>query len=700
MISSRQKKILEQLVQHQSYMTVEQLARKFDVSQRTIRHDLLMLESDLKGRGISFIRNRKLGLKTDIDNEKFQELQSYLDEKMENLSPKSRSKELAKDLLEKSEVAFDDLIDKFRISDKTLVSDLTELKAWFNTQHLELIREKGRVKINGRESCKRKAYLYLIKEEATEEKILDYLLNKESKIMNVLQWNGRFQPKDLHYLFEVLSELEQALSIVFSDNGYVSLILHLFLAMERLKKKHFVAMDPELLKELQDTEEFKTAEGIIKERIEPYFQIQIPSSEIGYVTQHILTAQKEYQKDQEDQACLVLAKKIVVEAERSFKKPLLASERIIESLAMHLKPAIYRAKYNIKICNPLFTELQRDYQQLLETIIQITNEVLAPKGIQFDEQEASYIAMHIGAGMQQIPISSKKRVAIVCGSGLGTVNILQRRLLDSYPQINIVKKCSYKDLNDLNHKEVDLVISTIDIYYDLPIPWIKVSPLLTRENEEKISERLGLPNQKQAREFQPLGIVNDVIKIVEKSSEIKDREMLRRELLQFFKGPSLYTPINSTEETIAHLLPENAIILNAEIPSTVEEMISLGMTPLKNRGLAGAEYEDKLIHMIKNPNHHFLITEGVIFPHAEGKAGVWGTGFSVVTFKEPVTLKEVRSPIKLMITLAAIDNEKHLKVLALLVDALNDESFLNLLDNTDHAKDVYSWFLKREGSLQ
>ncbi|AOT72098.1 BglG family transcription antiterminator [Geosporobacter ferrireducens] len=700
MISSRQKKILEQLVQYQDFITVEQLAKQYNLSHRTIRHDILMLESSLKRREITFTRHRKYGLKIDLDSCQWQQLQDFLYQKAEYLSPQNRSKEIAKVLLEKSETKFDELLEIFKISNKTLTGDLNELKLWFGMQHLKLLREKGKVKILGRELYKRKAYLYLLKEEATGEKILDYLLNEESKIMNILQWKEWFQPKDMHYLFEVVSELEQTLSITFSDNGYVALILHMYLSMERLRKAHFVAMDEGLLKELQQTEEFKTAERIVRVRIEPYFQIHLPLSEIGYITQHILTAQKEYQKDKEDEECLELAKQIVIEAEKTLEKPLLASAQIIESLAMHLKPAIYRSKYGIKIYNPLFSELQKKYSLLLETIINITNAILSPKGIQFDEQEASYIAMHIGAGIeQQLSASIKKRVVIVCSSGLGTVNILQRRLLDIYPQIELVKKCSYKDLKDLTVEDVDLIISTIDIYFNLPIPWIKVSPLLTQEDEKRIITLLGLTEHNQGKEWHVSRTVKEVIKLVEKNANIHDRTELTKELVQFFKGTHLSACSSPDKWNLSQLLPKDSIELQLDTPKTIKEMIQLGTAPLKKRGIIGIEYEDKLIQMIEKPNHHFVITPGVVFPHASNETGVWGTGFSLMTFNQSVMLKEVGVPIWLMITLAAEDHEKHIDALGLLIDALNDESFLNLLKNAHYAGEIYDWFEKREGSL-
>ncbi|SES98371.1 Transcriptional antiterminator [Natronincola peptidivorans] len=699
MISSRQKKILEQLIQHQDFFTVEQLAKQYGVSQRTIRHDLLSLESCLKEKEIAFIRHRKHGLKLEGDNLQWQRLQGFLEQKTQYLSPESRLKEMAKLLLKSSEIEFEGLMEEFRISDKTLIGDLAGLKSWFHVKNLKLVREKGKVKINGRELYKREAYLSLIKEEATEEKILDYLLNDKSKDMNVLQLKEWFQPEEMHYLFQVVSELEKTLSIGFSDNGYVALILHMFLSLERLKAKHFVAMDQDLLKELQNSKEFKTVESMVRTRIEPYFNIELPLSEIGYITQHILTAQKDYQKDKEDVECFQLAKKIVMEVEKNYHKPLLMSEQIINSLAMHLKPAIYRVKYDRRICNPLFTQLQKEYGQLLEVVLIITNKILEPIGIEFDQQEASYIAMHIGAGLhQQLPLSNRK-VAIVCSSGLGTSNILQRRLLDMYPDVNIVKKCSYKDLKDLTSKEVDIVISTIDIFYNLTIPWIKVSPLLSQEDEEKIKKILGMPEKNDARELEIIHTVNEVIKIIEKNEDIKNRATLSKHLIQFFKGAHSYTENTKPFYGITQLLPEKSIILQAETPSTVEKLISLGTIPLKERELIGLEYEEKLIHMINSPNHHFVISKGILFPHASNETGVWGTGFSLVTFKKPVRLQEISTPIWLMITLAAEDNEKHVEALALLIDALNDEFFLRILKKSHNSKDIYDWFQRREGAL-
>lgn len=699
MISSRQKKILEQLIQHQDFFSVEQLAKQYEVSQRTIRHDILSLESCLKEKEIVFIRHRKYGLKLEGDSKQWQRLQSFLEQETQYLSPESRLKEMAKVLLKNSEIEFEELIEEFKISNKTLIGDLGELKSWFDMKSLKLVREKGKVKIKGRELFKREAYLSLIKEEATGEEILDYLLNDKSKNMNLLQLKEWFQPKEMHYLFQVVSELEKTLSIGFTDDGYVALILHMFLSLERLKEKHFVAMDEELLKELQNTKEFETVEGIVRMRIEPYFNIKLPLSEIGYITQHILTAQKDYQKDKEDVECLELAKKIVIEVEKNFTKPLLMSGQIINSLAMHLKPAIYRAKYNRRILNPLFSELQKEYGQLLQIIMKVTNRLLEPKGVQFDEQEASYIVMHIGAGVQQQLPLNNRRVAIVCSSGLGTANILQRRLLDMYPDINIVKKCSYKDLKDLTFKEVDMVISTIDIYYNLSIPWIKVSPLLGQEDEQKIIKALGIPEKGDARELEIIHTVNEVIKIVGRNGDINNRAALSKQLIQFFKGAHSFSENSASLYGITQLLPEESILLQAQIPNTVEEMIQLGTMPLKNRELIGLEYEEKLIQMIKKPNHHFVITEGIVFPHASNETGVWGTGFSLVTFKKPVKLKEISTPIWLMITLAAEDNERHVEALALLIDALNDEFFLRTLKKSHNSKNIYDWFQRREGAL-
>ncbi len=139
-------------------------------------------------------------------------------------------------------------------------------------------------------------------------------------------------------------------------------------------------------------------------------------------------------------------------------------------------------------------------------------------------------------------------------------------------------------------------------------------------------------------------------------------------------------------------------MLQCKPPANVEEMIEMGVNPLLKRELIGLEYQQKLLKMIKQRNHPFVITEGVIFPHASSEKGIFGTGISLVTFKNPVKVAEVNQPIWLMITLAAEDNERHVEALALIIEALNDELFLEKLKSCHDKEEIMEWFQKREGA--
>lgn len=700
MISSRQKHILGLLIEKQDFFSVEQLAQKYDVSHRSIRNDVLALQLFLEDKKIELIRDRKKGIKLELLGESFELLKEFLKNGDEYLSPEIRVKAIARDLLVRAEIDFEELADKFKISDKTLVSDLTELKPWFQNYQLQLIREKGNVITKGREQNKRKAYLHLIKEEATGERILDYILNEKSNVGNVLQWEDWFQPKEINFLSDVVLQLEESLSIGFTDDGYVALILHMYLSTERLKKQHFVSMEDQLLSELTSTKEFEVVKSIVTRTIEPYFKIELPYAEIAYITQHVLTAQRNYVKDKEDEECLQFAREIVIEVEKSLSRPLAMSKQIIKNLAMHLKPAIYRYKCDKQIFNPLFKELNKEFGDLMDEIHRIANNVLSPKGIKFNEHEASYIAMHIGAGLRSfIQPSTPKRVVIACSSGLGTANILKRKLLNMYPKINIVKQCSYKDLIDLTYKTADIVISTIDIYCHLQIPWIKVSPIFTKDDELKIIDALGTPNVKDEKEYELINSVNKIIRIFERHGTITNRVDLSKDLIRYFKGTTNLGKKKTNGLGISEILPLDSILLQNAIPQNINDMIKVGMVPLQQRGLAGVEYEGRLAKMISDPNNHFLITDGVIFPHAGSQWGVWGTGISLVTFKEPVKFDQLAKPIWLMITLVAEDNEKHVDTLALIIDALNDDVFMEKLKNSNSNIEVFNWLQQREGSL-
>ncbi|OHO50932.1 HTH domain-containing protein [Staphylococcus hominis] len=78
MLSNRQVRILELLINQEDYLTISSIAKKFGITQRTIQYDFEFIESIQNKFNFKLIRNKALGVKIQIEDKRlFQELKNY-----------------------------------------------------------------------------------------------------------------------------------------------------------------------------------------------------------------------------------------------------------------------------------------------------------------------------------------------------------------------------------------------------------------------------------------------------------------------------------------------------------------------------------------------------------------------------------------------------------------------------------------------
>ncbi|MDF2505666.1 PTS sugar transporter subunit IIA [Clostridium sp.] len=76
-------------------------------------------------------------------------------------------------------------------------------------------------------------------------------------------------------------------------------------------------------------------------------------------------------------------------------------------------------------------------------------------------------------------------------------------------------------------------------------------------------------------------------------------------------------------------------------------------------------------------------------PHARPEKGVLYIGLSIVTLKEPVIFGNKKNdPVKIVISLSAIDQTSHMKVLQELMDIMESEDFLERVCKLDSKAEV------------
>ncbi|MDN4071186.1 BglG family transcription antiterminator [Paenibacillus vini] len=689
--------MVKHLMESDKYIPLQQMADDYGISLRTVRADLLQLEDWLRERGVSLVRDRSAGVSLRLATGQSEQLALQMGERPDYMDAEQRVSLLMKQLLQETSLSVKTVMEEFGISKNTLLQDLNEIRERLTGWDLTLIRDRGQLHIEGSEKRKRRAYLHLLRSEITDDKLLRYILDQRgANYSPMTPWKDWFEADDAAMLFDTIQRLEEKMGVQFTDAGYSTLILHLLMAMERLRGTHSIEMDRESLSELQDHEAYELVKTEVVPRIERHFQVKLPATEIGYITQHILGAQKQ-SLPAEDLVIADLAKQIIVRTEQELGRPLQMIDQIVQGLVIHLKPAIYRAKFGLQSKNPLMEQLEAQYGSLLNVLERIVNEVMAPWSVTFDRDEVGYIMFHIGSGLIPPKAPTRKRVAIVCGSGLGTSAMLKRRVAAIFPQVDIVGTYSYKESAEITLQTADAILSTMEISHALQVPWMKVSPLLNQNDQKQITSFLGVsPSGESAAAAAAVQAVNDIFQVVERNAHIHNRNRLLEELLHLFQGGSRLEEPREEDYGLTALLAPESISLGAEGMSW-EDAVREGNRLLMQQGVTDISYGEKLIEIISTNKHPFIIRAGVAFPHAYMPECVKRTGFSIMTFREELAFGPSGQPVWLVITLAAVDKERHVAALGTLLDALNDDAFMAELKSSRNGREIWQRLREKEG---
>lgn len=114
---------------------------------------------------------------------------------------------------------------------------------------------------------------------------------------------------------------------------------------------------------------------------------------------------------------------------------------------------------------------------------------------------------------------------------------------------------------------------------------------------------------------------------------------------------------------------------------------------LLDTGGIQSSYIDKMIENVKELGPYIVIAPGIAIAHARPEDGVNFQCFSLVTLKEPVEFGSIdNDPVKLLIVVAAEDDNGHLDALKKLVAIINDEEKYNYIINCNKEEEIIKLF--------
>ncbi len=126
--------------------------------------------------------------------------------------------------------------------------------------------------------------------------------------------------------------------------------------------------------------------------------------------------------------------------------------------------------------------------------------------------------------------------------------------------------------------------------------------------------------------------------------------------------------------SLSTLLPVDAVLLRQEAPDW-RAAVRLAGRALTTSGATDATYADEMIATVEALGPYIVIAPGVALAHARPSPAVRRTGLSWVGLATPVPFGHPQNdPVRLVVGLAARNDEDHIAALATLAELLADEA--------------------------
>ena len=546
-LTSREKKILNILINSDDYLTAKELSEKIGVSKRTISRELAKLKKFVKNSDLQLESKPSVGIYLTGEKEVIEEYKSQLNEFDSTLdySPEGRKQYIIKQFLFSSRFQKSTaLAHRLAVTKATISYDLNKVAEWFEERGLKLSRRQGvGIELEGPEAKFRNAIIDFLYEDIGEEKFLNLVRSRIDNDFDEEKPQDTILQTKLDFLnfisFETSQKIQKAVEEILNNNefqmvnsSYMGLIIHLALAIKRLQDGEEIVVSDEKLTQLKTTKEYKLAERIA-DRLEDIFNLEIPDDEKGYITMHLKGAKirkdiefiDEPLEDDELEA-IKYARQLVKEVQKDLSFQLINDYSLISGLTTHLEPALSRLRMGLEIRNPILDEIKSEYTDIFEKTKNASQLLAEELNTEIPDSEIGYLTMHIASAIENFNTSQNHlRALVVCSSGIGSSKILAARLHKALDNVKIVAETSALSIKEYMEQDIDIIISTVALE-DYQDKTIVVSPMLTKSDIKKINRQVNKLNiNKMKKEIQGEGkerqvrSIDEKLKIISKLSE-------------------------------------------------------------------------------------------------------------------------------------------------------------------------------------
>lgn len=464
---------------HAEPLPQEELARRLNVSTRTVRTDVATLNELIATHGGHLIHQRGSGYQLKIYNQGLFDELLAAQEQEGSLPRTSRERVLHLQLLlltAEQGIKLEELADTWYLSRAALQGDMAEVRE--RLAHFGLnIDSKPRLgmRILGDETAIRACLTQLLYREQVRNNPLQGLLPNlcPSKTLEVI--GNRIHAQLGHHQLRLADESLQQLTI--------------YCAVALLRQ----AAGHELLAFSQ--EDLTIPLTTVARDIYQELPTLIPPGEpeilcLAIQIQARLIADTPHLSPAMAAESAQLVAHLLDYIHQHYPYDLRHDHQLRSDLLTHISAMLLRIKYQIGSHNPLADHIKQYYPLAYDITLAAISEWIKQTPYHLTHHEIGYLVIHIGVGLERhhdIGYSRLPQALLLCEAGNATFRVLEARIKREYPQLQLTSLESVRDYEGLIRIEQDFVISTVKVS-EKNTPVVQVAPFPTQYQLEQLGK--------------------------------------------------------------------------------------------------------------------------------------------------------------------------------------------------------------------
>lgn len=679
---TRTVKILRNLIDQTYPIGYQELAKKFQVSSRTIRSDIKEINTILSKNNLPFVQTiRSKGLMISLSKEE----KSKIDSLVNNIELDYYSNKDMRILNLVLEFAFGNIKyiyekqKEFQVSKSTIDTDMKGVRELLDEYHLSLTKHQtGKVEIQGAEKAVRVMLFNTINKIVGSVDIYD-----STKIQTpIYQILFNFIPLNL---FEKISNLYEE-HINYDDVMYKNqTVLFVSIWLTRLSQDYILEGPSKITEENNNRDNM----GLFLDEVVSEINIKINNKENNYIrliletlVSQTITDTTSWTKGQ------IITLELIDHVQKELNIQLNRQEELFSGLFKHIVKLITRLKNNMQISNPLTEEIKNNNPQIFQSIKVFNFNINSGSYVKITDDEIAFIAIYFLLSISQVRQSYHYlyKAVVFCNHGKATGQLLAQMLEENF-DIDVVAILSPRELSLLNKLDVDVAFSTINLRLE-SIPLLVVDSLLIKEKYEKvygflkrnISRRRKKENlhiDKKTNSF----LFEDVLRLI-KQSDGKVTEDVYKKLESIFKKYQLQLNEEVALPSLIDILEDEHIAFNLEAKSWSDAVVKTA-TSLLTENIITENYIKVMVQALEDNGPYIVMGPHIALAHAKPEDGVKQVGISVSKLKKPIVFGHSENdPVKIIFCIAPVDSYTHINIMKDIFEIINNEKAMQKLLNS------------------